>query len=73
MKIPQINKKYNSLAKNYCNRKIALLSILIQLNLFVTKKRKVFWTPDPKILVTTLFKRYIDFIYLFIYFFFFVN
>jgi hypothetical protein len=46
MKNCQINEKYNSRAKNHCNRKIALLSILIQLNSFVTKK--VFWPPQPK-------------------------
>jgi hypothetical protein len=32
--------------KNHCNRKIALLSILTQLNLFVTKKG--FLAPQPK-------------------------
>jgi hypothetical protein len=47
MKIPQINEKYNSRAKNYCNRKIALLEILIQLSSFVTKK-EVFWPPTQK-------------------------
>jgi hypothetical protein len=47
MKISQINEKYNSLAKNHYSRKIALLSILIQLNSFVRKKRK-FFGPQPK-------------------------
>jgi hypothetical protein len=45
MKILQINEKHNSRAKNHCNRKIALLSILIQLNSFVTTK---FIGPQPK-------------------------
>ncbi len=40
-----MNEKYNSLAKNDSNRKVALLSILIQLDSLVTKK--VFW-PQPK-------------------------
>ncbi len=46
LSIYRINEKYNSRAKNDCNRKIALLSILIQLNWFVTEK--VFWPPQPK-------------------------
>jgi hypothetical protein len=37
-KFLNFNEKYNSRAKNHCNRKIALLSILIKLNSFGTKK-----------------------------------
>jgi hypothetical protein len=49
MKIPQINEKYQyySLAKNDCNTKIALLSILIQSNSLMTKK-SFFGPPTQK-------------------------
>jgi hypothetical protein len=46
IQICQINEKYNSLVKNHCSRKIALLSILIKLSSFVTKKK--FFDPQPK-------------------------
>ncbi len=47
-----IFKFVKSRAKNHCNRKIALLSILIQLNSFVAKKS--FLAPNPKILITAV-------------------
>jgi hypothetical protein len=38
--------------KNHCNRKIAFLSVLMQLNPFMTKKK--FSALNPKILVTSV-------------------
>jgi hypothetical protein len=58
----QINEKYNSRAKNHCNRKIALLSIFIQLNSFGTKI--VFWLPTQKSSVTAVILSFIFFTFL---------